>query len=205
MFFSLALPFIVAYVSVAVFAVCAFTYRVRGGYDPYPINGTQHARAWWCLPTALIMTLLLPIVPYTLDYHTAVMLGAQFVYIAAALFLALMIPHTYGMFFPFVKDQKLLRAAYMTFVGVARTAIAFSYIPVFTGFTLDNLALVGVVSLFGAMHTVSYWIGAKIPVHREWNNQHYIVDAPTAWAELLWGGAQGSIIFGMWIHKYGII
>lgn len=176
---------------------CAVLYRIRGGYDPFPINGTQTARAMWCIPVGAYITSLI----WGTTPLTGVETGLLFVYNSLALFLGLMIPHAFGQAYPVQEDKQLLRAAYMDLVGSARIALALSSAFLFP--LIEPWHFVAAVLIGGAAHSLAYLIGWQIPVPDGWSlDNKKIVDAPTAWAELLWGGFQGIIFTVFWLAAF---
>lgn len=187
----------ISLILVVAFVACAVLYRIRGGYDPFPINGTQAARAMWCIPVgAYITSMVWGTVP--LNFTETAML---FVYNSLALFLGLMIPHAFGQAYPVQKDKQLLRAAYMDLVGSARVALALSGAFLFPDIELWHFVVA--VLAGGAAHSLAYLIGWQIPVPAGWSlDNKKIVDAPTAWAELLWGGFQGVIFTVFWLAAF---
>lgn len=148
-------------------------YRVRGGWDPVPIHGTQAARLVWCLPTGWFLWWLSG--------------GPLWLWPATALaaFLGLLIPHGFGMIWPVTGDRPTLRAIGMALVGVVRVALA-----------VAPCAWIAAPWLwwavaFGPLHALVYWIGWRLPVPAGWrNDERRPVDAETAWAEIGWGAVQ---------------
>lgn len=159
----------------ALFALIgALLYRIRGGYDPLPITGTQAARAFWCLPTGALVAWLSA--------------GPAWVgpAVAVAAFLGLLIPHAYGQDMGRMTGGQWLDGLYMAGVGILRLGLIVA--------PLADPSLWW-VAVAGIGQAVCYWIGWRIPVPADWlNDNRRPVDAPTAWAELLWGGWQWGAV-----------
>lgn len=156
------------------FMLGALLYRIRGGFDLFPIHGTQMARMMWCLPLGILAGLL------TLNPYVAVLT-------AVMAFLGLMTPlHGYMMIWPVAEDGKTLRLMACIGLGIARMALILAPTAFFGNLII--LAFAGV----GVLHALAYWLGWKVlPVldsHRA--SVSNPVDAETAWGELLWGGVQ---------------
>jgi hypothetical protein len=168
---------LISFLSIFWFIIGACLYRIRGGWDPVPIEGTQTARALWCIGFGTFAWATLQpdlwLLPATIS-------GA---------FLALLLPHARGQDYGTTDGTRLGDVLFMSIVGILRMAIFLAPMA------LDRPQLM-VLSLAGALQGPCYAIGWQMPVPRSWlNNNKRPVDAPTANAELLWGGCQFLAIY----------
>lgn len=155
-----------------VFIIGCVAYRIRGGWDPLPIHGTQAARMFFCIPTGFLVFYA------TMSYQ----LGLIAFFMS---FLGLMIPHGFGMIIPLVENKldMVVRFVGMGLVGAVRSLlIVLPYLLI----SWEPLWIL----LTGLIHSILYVICWYLPMKETWRSDKYPIDASPAWAELFWGGVQ---------------
>lgn len=149
-------------------------YRFRGGYPP--TGSTQLVRSIFSLLNGLFITGLTYLIGYTEDFTLLIHIGSL---ISVATFLGLLISH--GEYYDMGRQEGSgLHDFYMMYlIGIIR--ICLFLLPVcYFAVGIEFLKYILVLAL---THPVAYEIGWRLP----YNQNIGIINAPTAWGELIYG------------------